>query len=121
MFISEVHSQGNQGVTPLLEFAQETFHLPPVEQQFSGPLRIMAVHRGVGVRADMGVIEKNFPVPEAGVSIVDIGPPLAQGLDFGALQHHPGLIEGVDGIIEVGLAVAADDLQIFFFLFFHNS
>ena len=90
----------------------------PVEEEFARPLRVVAVPRGMGIWADMGIEQINFVVLKAGEGVVDVGPSLPQGLDFAPLQHQSRLEEVVNGVFEVGLAVAADN---FHGVFFHYA
>jgi hypothetical protein len=46
---------------------------------------------GGGVGRDVDVVQPQLAVADEGVAVLELGPALAQRLDLGALQDHPGL------------------------------
>jgi hypothetical protein len=55
--------------------------------------------------ADMHILEKYFPVPDACVAVLQVYFRFADGFDFRSCQHHPGFYRIQDDVIMTGFSV----------------
>ena len=102
----EVHLQGHQGAAFLQGAAEEAVDFAFLEEQLAGPPRVVAELVGLGVGADVHVVEENLAAADAGEGVVEVALALAEGLDLGALEHQARLDRVDDEEVVPGLLVA---------------
>ena len=69
-----------------------------VQQEFAGGLGLVVLQVAVGVFVDVGVVEADLAIFDAGEGVADLAFAGAQRLDLGAVQDDPGL-EGLQDVI----------------------
>ena len=79
-----------------------------MHEQLPRALWVMIESVPVRIGTDMGVDEKKFAVFHPGVTILQIRPPLSQGLDLCTREDDASLIDFFDKKIKPGLLVVAD-------------
>jgi len=108
----EIDFQRNQGHSLFIDFPQQALDFEPAQKEFANAQRIMVVVMGVGIGADVHLVEEYFSVFDSRIGIFDIGPTHLQGLDLGAPKDHARFDFLVDEIIEAGLPVVRDDFDV---------
>lgn len=103
--LGEIDPEGNEGQAFLLGLAEQLVDFLPVQEQFPHPDRIMVHDIAVAVGTDVTVVEEDFPVFHARVTVLEIDLAFPQRLDLRALQLDTGLEALFDEIVMEGLPV----------------
>lgn len=103
--IGKIDLKRDQGQSFFVDFSVKLFDFPAVEQELSDPQRIMVSIIGKSVNTDMHLMEKDLPVLNLGIRVLDIDLAVSHGLDFGAFQDDPCLILIFDKVIKPGFSV----------------
>src|SRR5688500_18663933 len=89
--VGEVDPRRDDRQALLGDPAEEALDLTPVEQELARALGLVVLPRRRLVGRDVQVVEPHLAVADDRVGVLQLGAPVAQGLDLGALQHHAGL------------------------------
>ena len=100
---------GDQRQALFLDLAQQTLYLPPVEQQFALPQRLMVETVGRRIGADVAAYQKHLSVTDLGVAFLEADPPLPDRLDFTPLQGDSRFETLQELVIEIGFFIFGDD------------
>lgn len=117
ILIPEEEFEGDQGKALFFGLADEAFDLPAMQEEFTGAGGIVGVLGSIRIGTDMGVVEEDLPLADAGKGIINVHLAHPDGFDFGAGQDNAGFHHIVNEIVKIGLAVLADN---FYLIFFHG-
>ncbi len=109
--VPKVELERDEGKAFFFGFADESSNFPPVQEKFAGAGGVIGILGGEGIGADMGVVEIDLALLDAGKAIVNVGLPHTDGFNFGAAENNAGFNDVVDEVIEVGLTILADDFH----------
>src|SRR5580658_2831029 len=76
-----------------------------MQQQLPRAQRVVVVVAGVGIRSDMRIQQKGFPILDEAVGVLQIGLTLADRLDLGPAQGYARLVLLEDEVVVTGLAI----------------
>lgn len=103
-----VEGKGHEGVAfdcgGFVEFAN--FGL--VEEQFARGFGLVVLAIAKGVFVDVGVVEEDLAILDAGEGVGDLGFAGAQGFDFCAVQNDAGFVRVQDVVIAAGFGIGDD-------------
>jgi len=108
--VDKVELDRNQGVSPLLYFADEPFDLPFVKEEFPRPQRVVIQSVRLGIGADMSVDQEDLTPLDIPVAIPEADLSLSQGLDLRPKQADPGLVSLLNEVIVKCFSILANDL-----------
>lgn len=98
--VFDVNFQRNDGVALLLGQAEQFTDLGFVQQQLARTSRIDRIEPvPLLERADVHVMDVDFPVPDRRKSVPDVRPSVPKRFDLGPGEHHAGLVGILDEII----------------------
>jgi len=103
--LGEIDAERDEREPLLLRLAEEFNDFLAVEKQFPGAERFVIHDVAVAVGTDVAMVEKDLPVPHAGVTILQVHAPISQGLDLRALEHDARFELFCYEIVVVGLAI----------------
>lgn len=103
--LGEIDAEGHEREPLLLGLADQFVDFLPMQQQFSGPGRILVHDVPVTVGADVAMVQKDFVVVYGGVTILEVHTAFTQGFHFRPLKHDAGFKLLFDEIIVVGLPI----------------
>lgn len=103
--LGEIDAERDEREPLLLCLAEELMNLLTVEKQFPGTERFVIHDVAVAVGTDMAVVEKDLAVLHAGITILQVHAPIAQGFDLRTLEHDARLELLFNEIVVVGLAI----------------
>ena len=108
--ILEIDLKGYQGLALLSDLAYEALDLVPVKKKLPGPKGIVVFPGRMRILADVHVQEKQFPAPNAGIAVLQVGSSKPERLDLGAPQNHAGFVLIEYEVVVPGLSILAYNL-----------
>ena len=108
--IDKIELERNQRISPLLHFADETFDLLFVKQEFPRPQRVVIQSVSLRIRADMSIDKEDLAPLDIPVTIPQVDLSLPQGFDLRPEQGDPGLDRLLNIIVMKCLPVLANQL-----------
>ena len=108
----EVDLKRNHGQAFFPDFGPEPQYFAFMQQELAVTQGFKVVDAGLVIGADMKIADEDLAVlVDQGIAVLEIAAGIAQGLDFRAFEHDPGLKGFHDVIGMAGLAVVADDFD----------
>src|SRR5215831_6329449 len=108
--LGEVYAERNQRKSLLLGLADQFVDFFPMQQQLSGPGRIMVHNIPVAIGTDVALMQKEFALADGGVTVLQVHASFPEGLHFRPLEHDAGFKLLFDEIIVVGLPIGRHHL-----------
>ena len=108
--LGEIDAEWNERQPLLLGPADQLVDFLPMQQQLSGPRRIMVHDVAVAVGADMALVQKDFVLMDGGVAVLQIHATFSKGFHFRPLEYDAGFKFLFDEIIVVGLPIGGHHL-----------
>src|SRR4030042_3965961 len=97
--IDKVELDWNQRISSLFHFADETFDLLFVKEEFPRPQWIVVQSVCLGIRADMRIDKEDLAPFDITVTVPEVHFSLPQGFDLRPEQSDPGLVSLFDKVI----------------------
>ncbi len=108
--IDKVELDRNQGISPLLHFANEAFDLLFVKEEFPCSQWIVIQSVSLRIRADMRIDKEDLTPFDITVTIPQVDLSLTQGFDLRPKQGDPGLDRLFDKVVMKCLFVLTNQL-----------
>src|SRR6202008_2392894 len=106
--VLEVHAHRDEGHAALDGLANQLLNLVAVEQQLSPAQRLVVRVPAVGVRADVDVVQKHFPIVDPREAVAEVDAAFANRLDLGAEQRNARLERLEKVVVVMRFAVLGD-------------
>lgn len=103
--LGEINAERDEREPLLLRLAKEFIDLLTVEEQFPRTEWLVIHDVAVAVGTDVAVVKKGLAVLYAGITILEVHPPISQGFDLRTLKHDARLKFLFNEIVVVGLAI----------------
>ena len=111
----EIHAQGDQRITVLLDFTQKAHNFPPMHQKPARPAGVYIEAVSVIVGRDVHLVQDQLAVFNAEPGVLQVQGALADGLNLCANQLDAGLHLFDHKILVIGLPVPGHHLDAFLF------
>jgi hypothetical protein len=108
--IDKIELDRNQGISPLLHFANEAFNLILMKEEFPRPQWVVIQSVRLGIRTDMRIDKEDLTPFDITVTIPQIDLSLPQGFDLRPNQGDPGLDRLFDKVVMKCLFVLTNQL-----------
>lgn len=109
--VLEIDLQGHEREALFARLGKELHDFRLVHQEFPAAQRIVVEDIALIIGADMQVLDEKLAVLDARITVLEVGPSGAQGLDFRSLKGKASLKRFVYEVIVTGLAILADRLD----------
>ncbi len=110
----KIDGQWNKRQSLLLDLCQQLTDLFFLQKEFARAEGIVVIDIPLLVRADVHPHKPYLPVLHYGVTVLQIGVPLTERLDFGPLKNNTGLDPLQDVVVMARFSVRDDDSRVLF-------